>query len=124
MTPRYEALEAAMESRRVELRMSWRDVSREAGLSYEGLRAIRRGDRNPNAVTKRGIEVALRWAPGSVDAILDGGEPTLTDTSAPTPSAPDDDLDAQLAEARALLRQAQEMLDRVSDRREAGGGRG
>lgn len=124
MTPRYEALEAAMESRRVELRMSWRDVSREAGLSYEGLRAIRRGDRNPNAVTKRGIEVALRWAPGSVDAILDGGEPTLTDTSSPTPSAPDDDLDAQLAEARALLRQAQEMLDRVSDRREAGGGRG
>lgn len=55
--------------------MSWRDVSRVAGMSYEGLRAIRRGDRQPTAMTKARLEDALRWAGGSVDAILAGGEP-------------------------------------------------
>lgn len=121
MTPRHEALEAAMESRRVELRMSWRDVSREAGLSYEGLRAIRRGDRNPNAVSKRGIEDALRWSPGSIDAILDGSDPTPAD--APADPAPGDDLERRVEEARALLARAQELLDEAGDRRQERGGR-
>jgi|SRR6266508_2654417 len=69
-------LDDALERRRVELRMSWRDVTREAGMSNEGLRAIRRGERRPTAVTKARIEHALRWATGSIDAILAGGEPT------------------------------------------------
>lgn len=55
--------------------MSWREVSTTAGMSYEGLRAIRKGERHPNAVTKGRIEDALQWEPGSVDAVLAGGEP-------------------------------------------------
>ena len=57
-------LDDALERRRVELRMSWRDVTREAGMSNEGLRAIRRGERRPTAVTKARIEDALRWKIG------------------------------------------------------------
>lgn len=71
-------LDQAMERRRVALRLSWRDVAREAGLSYEALRAVRRGDRSPSAITRARIEEALGWDSGSVDAILAGGNASIT----------------------------------------------
>ncbi|WP_171111288.1 MULTISPECIES: helix-turn-helix domain-containing protein [unclassified Streptomyces] len=72
----HERLDEAMSQRRLELRMNWREVSQAAGISYEALRAVRRGDYRPAELTARGLDEALRWAPGSVYAILNGGEPT------------------------------------------------
>lgn len=101
--------------------MSWRDVTNAAEMSYEGLRAIRRGDRHPTAVTKGRIEDALRWAPGSVDAILAGGSAT---PFTPRPSAevsqpPQATMDREeLEELRAILAAALERIDRIQ--RDAG----
>lgn len=72
----HELLNEAMNQRRLELRMNWRQVAEEAGISYEALRAIRRGDYRPTELTARGLDGALRWTPSSVYAVLDGGDPT------------------------------------------------
>lgn len=74
-------LSEAMEKRRLELRMKWTQVADRADLSQAGLGAIRRGERSPSPLTRARIEHALQWAPGSVDAIMAGGDPI---NSAPT----------------------------------------
>ncbi|MCZ4609707.1 hypothetical protein O3S80_39265 [Streptomyces sp. Lzd4kr] len=71
----HERLDEGMNQRRLELRMNWREVAQAADISYEALRAVRRGDYRPTELTARTIDNALQWAPGSVYAILEGGEP-------------------------------------------------
>lgn len=110
-----------MEQRRVELRMSWRDVTKAAEMSYEGLRAIRRGERHPTAVTKGRIEDALEWSAGSIDAIIAGGEPTPMRPGTPPPAVeqPSQSIDREeLEELRATLVAALERIDRIQ--RDAG----
>lgn len=70
-------LSEALEKRRLELRLKWTQVADRAGLSQAGLGAIRRGERSPSQLTRARIEDALDWAPGSIDAILAGGVPTI-----------------------------------------------
>lgn len=65
-----------MEERRLELNLEWRDVAKHGELSYETLRALRRSGK-ASALSKRRIETALLWLPGSVDAVLAGGEPAV-----------------------------------------------
>ena len=65
-----------MDARRQELGLTWDEVAAGADMSREGLRRVREGGRNMRPLTKSGIERALSWTPGSVDAILEGGEPT------------------------------------------------
>jgi DNA-binding XRE family transcriptional regulator len=65
-----------MEERREDLRLYWEDVAKAAGVTDQTLRDIRSGKSNPRALTRRGIEAALRWERGSIDAILAGGDPT------------------------------------------------
>lgn len=72
----HELLDEAMKRRRLELRMNWRQVVETAGISYEALRAIRRGDYRPTELTARRLDDALQWLPGSVTTVLAGGEPT------------------------------------------------
>lgn len=66
-----------VERRIAELALEYVEVARAADFSIEALRKIR------NAISVRSstygkLERALRWAPGSVQAILAGGEPTLS----------------------------------------------
>lgn len=107
-----------MEQRRVELRMSWRDVTKAADMSYEGLRAIRRGERHPTAVTKGRIEDALRWAAGSIDAVIAGGSPTPIAPETDPPNHEPDQAPAtmdrdELEALRATLVAALERIDRI-----------
>ena len=77
MTPKpHELLASAIETRRGELGLSLREVAQLAGVTGETLRAVRKGSNEPSSLTKSGIERALSWEPGSVTAVLDGGEPT------------------------------------------------
>lgn len=76
MTEPFERLDEAMNRRRVQLRMNWREVSDAAGISYTALRAIRKGEYRPTELTARGLDDALQWTHGSVYAVLDGGDPT------------------------------------------------
>lgn len=73
----HERLEAAMYARRRELGYkTWRELALAADISYETLRSVRRGESAPAEATMDGLEHALHWQAGSVQALLDGGEPT------------------------------------------------
>lgn len=82
MMATHEALDEALNARRLALRLRWRDVSNAAGVSYETLRGIRRGDYKPTELTARGLDDALRWAPGSTLAVLNGGAPVTLEEQA------------------------------------------
>lgn len=88
-----------MDKRRVELRMSWRDLAQAAGLSEAALRTIRRGRHDPKDLTAAHIEDALRWPPGTLRSILEGDDR----------SAEGERLDAQ--EIRDALQAATELMD-------------
>jgi hypothetical protein len=106
-------LDEHMNRRRLDLGMKWRDVASNGGISYEAVRSARAGEGEPADLTKRGIERALKWQPGSVDAILAGGEPTPLD-EAPAREVTVADLAAQLAKEREarmdLERRFEELL--------------
>jgi len=95
----HERLAQAMNERRLELtpRLNWRQVATAAGISYEALRAIRRGDYRPSENTAAALDDALRWERGSVEAILDGGTPTPRQVGTPEEEA------AQLKREREAL---------------------
>jgi transcriptional regulator with XRE-family HTH domain len=106
-TPR-ERLTRLMDERRGELGLTLAEVAECAGLTAEGLRNLRTGkSRTIRVKSKAGIERALRWDRGSVDAILSGGAPV----SAPDPSEPTEE---ELASE--LLRRIDE-LQAVMDRK-------
>lgn len=72
-----------MNARRVDLHLKWETLAKRAGLTYEGLRVVRDGDRPMLDLTKAGIEDGLEWDRGSIDAILNGGEPTISVRATP-----------------------------------------
>lgn len=71
-----------MDARRRDLAMTWAEVAREAKITVETLRAVRRGNNVPSPLTARGLDRALRWRPGSVEEILAGGGPAVIGTAA------------------------------------------
>lgn len=86
MTGDNERLTELMLARLRDLGMkTWRDLSTKAGISYETLRALRAGG-NPSDGTTYALEKALRWEPGSVRAILAGGDPTVEDADDVVPT--------------------------------------
>lgn len=96
MTSPHERLSQAMDARRLDLGLSWKDVAAASTISEATLRAIRSGTNRPTALTARRIEDALQWRHGSIDVTLNGGDPSLiTDTAAETTI---EDLAAQVAE--------------------------
>jgi transcriptional regulator with XRE-family HTH domain len=70
------ALDVAITERCVELRMELRDLAKAAGMSEAYLRRIRRGLSIPRDLKAAGLEDALQWEPGSVQAVLQGRPPT------------------------------------------------
>lgn len=71
-----ERLAQHMDDRRLALDLRWADVAEMAGVSTETLRQVRFNESQIRPLTKRGIERALAWRQGSVNAILIGGDPT------------------------------------------------
>jgi transcriptional regulator with XRE-family HTH domain len=60
------------------------DLAERSGVSVRTISLVENGQRVPNPVTLRKLELALEWAPGSVDAILNGGRATeLTAAAGP-----------------------------------------
>jgi hypothetical protein len=70
-----ERLAREIETRALDLGLTLRDLAQTAGLSYEALRNIRHGTGGMRPLTARKVEAALRWENGSINRILDGGEP-------------------------------------------------
>ena len=77
-----------MERRRLDLGLTWREAAEAGNISYEVIRAIRHGNGQIRPLSKRGIEVGLRWEAGSVQSILDGADPvSLPDSPGAEPAA-------------------------------------
>jgi hypothetical protein len=71
---KYARLTAAMEDRRLELNLSWTDVSERGGPSVSRLGVIRRGATpNVSPLTRARIARALEWPRSYVDALLGDG---------------------------------------------------
>ncbi len=103
MSEPHERLNEAMNRRRLDLRMNWREVSTAAGVSYEALRSIRRGDYRPSEITARALDDALQWPHGTVEAVLEG---------APPPATPRETAAEILAETQGIADEVMEMLER------------
>lgn len=76
-----QRLDAAMEARAEALDMTWREVAAAAGLSYETVRAVRRGTGNIPGRTRRKIERGLRWPRLVVDRYLDDPNYVISEES-------------------------------------------
>lgn len=73
-----------MDDRRGELALTWDEVAERANVSPETLRRNAGDPSRMRTTTRKGIERALKWAPGSIDAILDGREPVNAEQEAST----------------------------------------
>ncbi|WP_157253103.1 helix-turn-helix domain-containing protein [Nonomuraea typhae] len=78
-------LDEAMNQRRLELRLTWKQVAERARVSTESLSAIRRGRYRPAELTARGIEDALQWEWGKVYEILGESPQAAEDPPATEP---------------------------------------
>jgi len=72
-----------IDARRLELGLKLSQLAKASDISIEQLRAVRYGLNRPRALTAAALERALRWEPGSVDAIIDRGEAPLPAAGAP-----------------------------------------
>jgi transcriptional regulator with XRE-family HTH domain len=82
--------------RRDELELTQAEAAELAGIGLSTFQKAEYGyDKEPRKHTREGIETAMRWARGSVRAILNGGEPTPLreddNGGDPAATAPDDD---------------------------------
>ncbi|MFJ8760794.1 helix-turn-helix domain-containing protein [Streptomyces cyaneofuscatus] len=75
MSEQLSPLDGEMNARRLQLGMAWKELATSAGISYETLRAVRKGQTGA-PLTVRKIEQALRWAQGSITEVVQGGRPT------------------------------------------------
>lgn len=84
--------------RRAELGLSRAAAAKLAGVDPKTLQSLEQDTRWPHDTNRAKIERALRWAPGSLDAIRAGGEPTelqqpaaaqAVEKPTPTPGATD-----------------------------------
>lgn len=80
--PARARLAELMDQRRRDLRLTWDQVASQAGIHRETLRQIRAGGGSIRPLSATGIEDALQWHRGSVDAILAGGDPTTLEAEA------------------------------------------
>lgn len=106
-----------MDGRRRELRLTWDEVAAHAGIHRETLRQIRTGSGNIRPLSATGIEGALHWAPGSIDAIISGGEPTPTDDKPEEGEPTVAELAAQVA---ALTEKVERILGEIDNPGKAG----
>lgn len=92
--------------------MNLSEFSRRAGINRQTLYNLRDG-RNSNlrSGTKDGIERLLDWAPGSVDAILAGGDPTLQHRG--EPARPESTLRTVAADVELTFEEALEVYGKA-----------
>ncbi len=93
--------------------MSQDDLAASATLSNSTIRQIEGGMRvHPNSRSMRMLEGALGWTTGSLDAIRDGGEPTLLEGRSERQPG---DMQRQIGYMTAVLNNAGDNGARLSD---------
>lgn len=112
--PARSRLAQYMDDRRADLRLTWAEVARAAGINRETLRQIRSGTSDIRALTQRAVEDALRWKSGSIRMILAGGEPTPLKARPERPASPQE-------QELQLIREIRERIEALERLREQGG---
>ncbi|TQN27499.1 helix-turn-helix protein [Haloactinospora alba] len=75
MTAPHDALADALDARLDHLGLTLNQLCDRAGIRYETLRAIRKGESRPQRRTVRKLDRALGWDPGQTERILNGSPP-------------------------------------------------
>lgn len=83
--PNWARLAEAVKSRRFQLGLSARGAAAKANINRSTWSTVEDVERKLSKHLWVAVERALDWAPGSIEAVLHGGEPTLT---TPTPARP------------------------------------
>lgn len=86
-----ERLTAAMDERRLELRLKWNAVARRADMDASNLRRIRKGEIPVTRDAAYGIERALEWPHGRVDMLLGRATADAEPAASADPYADPDD---------------------------------
>lgn len=107
-------LDRLMDARRLDLGLTWREVAAFAGLSYEALREVRNGPGGTRTLTMRKIDRGLRWTPGSMERVLNGGDPE-NDPLTREERDGGEDLVERLAERYAAIKRRREEQERDDD---------
>jgi DNA-binding Xre family transcriptional regulator len=81
--PERVALRQHIEERADELGMNLDDLAEASGLHPETIRRVRKGRARIAVSTRRALEKALEWQPGSINAILAGGQPMPIEANEP-----------------------------------------
>lgn len=74
------------------------DVATRIGVSLNPVQTIERGSSKRVTTTIRAYASLVRWAPGSVEAVLDGGEPTVEEPAAPDSASLPSDLPLRIVQ--------------------------
>ncbi len=64
-----------MDQRRLELGLRWQDVAEAGGVSLKALHSARTGNASIRPLTQQAIENGLRWEHGSIQCVMDDGDP-------------------------------------------------
>jgi len=105
-----ERLGTAVAARRRHLGMSVPEAARRSGLDRETWRHLEAGTRTLRSYNHSRVERALNWAPGSVEAILGGGDPTVTDATTADPEPERDEGERLILEAPELSAEQKRLL--------------
>jgi hypothetical protein len=117
MTSPMTRLAECMDARRLDLGLTWDEVSTESRVHRETIRSIRNRETGSiRPLTKRGLERALHWRPGSIDKILSGGDPTPLEREPESPAAPSTAQDREM-QLLVEIREAVEELQRLRGER-------
>jgi transcriptional regulator with XRE-family HTH domain len=110
--PERVALRTYIEERLDDLGMSLEQLAEKTGLHPETIRRVRKGVARISVSTRRALERALEWAPGSINAILAGGRPIPLESEDPrayVTTTPQGDLQLWLS-VRGSSGQPQQMM--------------
>jgi transcriptional regulator with XRE-family HTH domain len=85
--PQWPRLAKAVKERRLKLGLSTRTAAGAAGINRATWASTEEEERRLSQHLWSGVERALAWAPGSVETILGGGEPTLIQLERAAPAS-------------------------------------
>lgn len=118
-----------MNKRRIERRMLWDEIAESAEISTAHLRKIRTGEAKASELTEANIEAALKWERGSIERILRGGDPVVSDEVAQPAARMDADrnhaspaleqllaaVQQELAQLRGEVRQQRDKIEELTE---------
>ncbi|WP_157779110.1 helix-turn-helix domain-containing protein [Micromonospora sp. WMMA2032] len=113
-----DLLARRVRARRVELGLSVRAAAQAAEMDRNTWSYIEDASRKTSEFKYAGIERALRWEPGSVVAILRGGEPTPVKPAAVATQPDDEEIELVRTDPKLTPEMRERIITLILERRE------